>query len=50
MLKRVFREAGVPLNAVLVVIGWAAFFAGMAASAQYALLSVCLMAIARVLP
>ena len=50
MVKNVFCKAGIHRDAALVVLGWAAFLAGMLATAKYPVLAVCSMTVARVLP
>ena len=50
MVKNVFCKAGIHRDATLVVVGWAAFLAGMLATAKYPILTVSSMAVARVLP
>lgn len=54
MVKNVFPKAGIQnqknMGTALVVIGWTAFLLGMFVNTTYSLLSVCFMAVARVLP
>jgi hypothetical protein len=50
MAKNVFRKAGIPLDAALVIFGWIAFCIGNLARANHPILTLCLLVVARVLP